>query len=90
LGGGLKTFFRGEGSHKAFERFSDLPEAFFGKLPYPVFWSCPHLTLTKVMQSLSSLTLLSAPRNEAVGGNFLVNFLSIVKVESILLKIFKI
>jgi len=26
-----------------FERFSDLPQAFFGKLPYPDFWSCPRL-----------------------------------------------
>jgi len=27
-----------------FERFSDLPQAFFGKLPYPNFWSCPRLS----------------------------------------------
>jgi len=26
-----------------FERFSDLPQASFRKVPYPDFWSCPRL-----------------------------------------------
>jgi len=40
-----------------FERFSYLPQAFFGKVPYPDFWGCPHDTNTCVCQPSGQHTL---------------------------------